>query len=86
MMIYGYPVQEGDDNFVNIVDKAVANFTLATSPGTFMMDIIPVLGYLPKWFPGLRDYWSMMTNWKVETFRMVDEPYEYVKHQMVGCN
>ena len=86
MMIYGYPVKEGDDDFVNIVDKAIANFTLATSPGTFMMDILPVLAYLPRWFPGLRRYWRTMATWKVETFRMVDEPYEYVKHQMVSCN
>ena len=84
-MTYGYKIQENDDYFVNVVDKAIANFALATSPGTFLMDIIPILGYLPKWSPGLRRYWELVATWRRETFRMVDEPYEYVKRQMVSC-
>ena len=83
-MTYGYKIQENDDYFVNVVDKAIANFALATSPGTFLMDIIPILRYLPKWFPGLRRYWELVATWRRETFRMVDEPYEYVKRQMVS--
>ena len=69
-MTYGYKIQENDDYFVNVVDKAIANFALATSPGTFLMDIIPILGYLPKWSPGLRRYWELVATWRRETFRM----------------
>ncbi|KAK7682349.1 hypothetical protein QCA50_014554 [Cerrena zonata] len=82
MMTYGYSVEGDNDYFVNVVDKAIANFSLATSPGTFMMDIIPSLRFLPKWFPGMKRYWDTVATWNRETLRMIDEPYDFVKQQM----
>ncbi|KAK7682347.1 hypothetical protein QCA50_014552 [Cerrena zonata] len=81
MITYGYSVQEGSDHFVNLADTVMSNFALAGSPGTFMVDIVPVLQYLPKWLPGMRGYWKTMASWRKETELMFDEPYQFAKAQ-----
>ncbi|KAF8134338.1 cytochrome P450 [Boletus edulis] len=49
---YGYTVQEGTDPFVTLADKVMAIFSLVTTPGAFLVDVIPALRHLPEWFPG----------------------------------
>ena len=83
MTIYGYPVQENDDPLVNIADRALTNFALSTTPGTFMVDMIPALQYLPRWFPGMRAYWKMVDSWSKDSILLVEAPYEFTCRQRV---
>ena len=39
---YGYEVKENNDPFVELADKATEQFSLATAPGGFLVDVIPV--------------------------------------------
>lgn len=41
-MAYGYEVQEGDDPLVDLVDRAVEEFSISTRPGAFLVDTLPV--------------------------------------------
>ena len=84
MLTYGYPVQPGKDPLVDLVDTAISQFGQGAEPGAFLVDVIPVLKYVPAWFPG--------AGWKqtAKRFRqtqvtMVDVPYHFVREQMVGC-
>ena len=38
---YGYDVQDTDDPFIELADKATDQFSLSTAPGAFMVDLIP---------------------------------------------
>jgi hypothetical protein len=38
---YGYKVEETDDPFIKISDKAMEEFSLSASPGAFLVDIFP---------------------------------------------
>jgi hypothetical protein len=38
---YGYEVRETDDPFVQLADLATEQFSLAASPGQFLVDVIP---------------------------------------------
>ncbi len=38
---YGYKVRGDDDHLIQIVDKAMADFTEASAPGTYLADIFP---------------------------------------------
>ena len=38
---HGYQVKENRDPFVEIADKATEQFSLATAPGGFLVDLIP---------------------------------------------
>ncbi|KAG6898821.1 hypothetical protein C0993_003909 [Termitomyces sp. T159_Od127] len=38
---YGYEVKENDDVFVELANKSVAQFSVATTPGAFVVDVFP---------------------------------------------
>jgi hypothetical protein len=41
MMSHGYQVNEDYDPIVDVVDTATNQFSLATAPGAFLVDVIP---------------------------------------------
>ncbi|PPQ88179.1 hypothetical protein CVT25_005144 [Psilocybe cyanescens] len=49
---YGYYIQSEDDPYLTVVLAAMTNFSKATAPGTFLVDFIPALKYMPRWMPG----------------------------------
>ncbi|KAJ5665051.1 uncharacterized protein N7477_007499 [Penicillium maclennaniae] len=50
---YGYRVEpHKEDLLVNLVNVALEQFGHAATPGTWLVDIIPALKYVPSWFPG----------------------------------
>ncbi|KAJ7873328.1 cytochrome P450 [Mycena olivaceomarginata] len=78
---HGYEVKETNDPFVHLAEQATEQFSLSTAPGGFMVDMIPALRHVPRWFPctGWRrkaDAWAATLN------QLVEQPYNFVKHQM----
>ncbi|KAL1659902.1 cytochrome P450 [Schizophyllum commune] len=41
-----------DDNFVRIAEEAQLAMVSAARPGAYLVDIFPILKYVPEWFPG----------------------------------
>lgn len=80
---HGYEVQEGEDPIVNLVDTATEQFSLATAPGAFLVDVFPLLRYVPSWFPGA-GFQKTAKEWKDIINQMADVPHEFVKQRMVG--
>ena len=39
---YGYEAKEHDDPFVELADKATEQFSLATEPGAYLVDVLPM--------------------------------------------
>ena len=81
-MTYGYQVQDGEDPFVNLIEKANNNFNAATVPGAFPVDFFPFLKCLPEWLPG-SGFLRTARLWAKDTAAMVDVPYNYTKQEMV---
>ncbi|TFY60082.1 hypothetical protein EVJ58_g5367 [Rhodofomes roseus] len=48
---YGYTVKGEDDPMITVPFAAMENFGTATEPGTWIVDFIPQLQYLPRWVP-----------------------------------
>ena len=42
---YGYAVEKEDDELVQLVDRAVEEFSLATAPGAFYADMLPIRSF-----------------------------------------
>ncbi|PSS35616.1 hypothetical protein PHLCEN_2v1439 [Hermanssonia centrifuga] len=80
-MSYGYEVQEKDDPIVDLVDIATEQFSLFTSPGAFLVDVFPMLRYVPAWFPGAGSQ-RLAVSWRKTIHDMADIPYEFVKNRM----
>ena len=51
-MTYGIPIQETNDPFVNLAETAIKSVSTAASTGLFLVDIIPILKYVPEFVPG----------------------------------
>jgi hypothetical protein len=79
---YGYEVQDGVDEFVELIERANGNFNRSTVPGVFLVDVFPILKYFPEWLPGM-SFLSLAREWKKETIASAEVPYAFTKNQMV---
>ncbi|KAI5899995.1 cytochrome P450 [Schizophyllum commune H4-8] len=43
-----------DDEFVRVAEEAQLAMVSAARPGAYLVDIFPILKYVPEWFPGAR--------------------------------
>ncbi|KIJ18479.1 hypothetical protein PAXINDRAFT_70725 [Paxillus involutus ATCC 200175] len=80
---YGYGIQADEDPFVELANRAMANVSLNTNPGAFLVDFIPALRRLPEWFPGtsfLRD----AKKYRQLAMETVTRPHQYVLEQMAA--
>ena len=82
-MSYSINIQPYDDPYIKTAEEAVAVNSELTIPGAFLVDIIPILKYVPEWFPGanfqrkaalMRKYAAMIRN---TTFAATEELMVY---------
>ena len=79
---YGITVRESDDPYISVAEEAMEGFSAAGIPGTFWVDLIPILKYVPSWFPGA-GFQKQAARWKKANHTMVETPFDYVKEQLV---
>ena len=79
---YGYEVNEGHDDYVDLIQRANSNFNRAGTPGAFLVDVLPFLKYLPEWLPGT-GFLALAREWKKVTVESAEVPYAFTKKQMV---
>ena len=53
-MTYSIKIHPYNDPYIKIAEEAVAAGAELLIPGAFLVDIIPFLKYVPKWFPGAK--------------------------------
>ncbi|KAG6329311.1 hypothetical protein ID866_9777 [Astraeus odoratus] len=80
---YGYEAQEGNDRFIDLADRCIDAFAKTTVPGAFLVDLVPILKYVPEWFPGA-GFQRKAREWKLLVDELGIRPYEFVKGQMVA--
>ncbi|KAJ7460740.1 cytochrome P450 [Mycena latifolia] len=80
---HGYEVKEGADPFVTLADIATEQFSLGSSPGGFLVNLIPPLRHIPSWFPGA-GFQRTAKSWAETLHQMVEQPYQFVKQQMAA--
>lgn len=49
---YGLEIKETDDPFINLAETAIKSLSAAASFGSFLVDVIPILKYIPEYMPG----------------------------------
>ncbi|KAF9526842.1 cytochrome P450 [Crepidotus variabilis] len=82
-LAYGYEVQDGDDQFINLIEQANNNFNKASVPGAYLVDVIPALKHLPDWVPGT-SFLKLARDWRRDTEAMADVPYAFTKKQVAA--
>ncbi|CAA7266298.1 unnamed protein product [Cyclocybe aegerita] len=79
---YGYEIQEDQDPFLALAHEATEDFSIGSSPGGFLVNILPVLRCIPEWLPG-GGYKKIGAIWANTMNEMVNRPYDWVKEQMM---
>ncbi|KAJ3512407.1 hypothetical protein NLJ89_g3545 [Agrocybe chaxingu] len=72
---YGLDVQPKNDPYVEIAEKGVHPLLEAGVPGAFLVDSLPVLKYVPEWFPGA-SFKRKAKEWKRLAQDMFNRPFE----------
>ncbi|KIJ53804.1 hypothetical protein M422DRAFT_202062 [Sphaerobolus stellatus SS14] len=85
-LAYGYDIVDNDkgkDPFVELAEIAVSEFSLASTAGAFLVDFMPWMKHIPAWVPGAK-FQRIAAEWKKDTDRMVDIPFEFTKSQVAA--
>ncbi|KAF9522740.1 cytochrome P450 [Crepidotus variabilis] len=80
--MYGHDVQAKDDHFVMIAEKAMERLTYGLFPGTFLVNTISALRYLPRWFPGCAEFKNYARDTRPLTDQMKNDPVQAVQRKM----
>ncbi|TFK48739.1 cytochrome P450 [Heliocybe sulcata] len=80
-LTYGYQPKEHGDSLVDLIDRTMEQFSTLTSPNAFLVDVFPVLKYVPAWFPGAR-FKRIAPEWAKCSNDIQEVPLGYVKDQM----
>ncbi|KAK2042897.1 cytochrome P450 [Colletotrichum somersetense] len=81
-MIYGYSVEQfKEDPLVQLIDETNEKLIVAFVPGNFLVDIFPLLRYIPSWVPGA-GFQKIAKELRTMFFRSGDKPYAFVEHQI----
>ncbi|KIJ26629.1 hypothetical protein M422DRAFT_236437 [Sphaerobolus stellatus SS14] len=80
---YGIQVKPENDPYIHRAEKALKAGSEAAVPGRFIVDVIPLLKYIPEWFPGA-SFRKQAKIWNQYGVNMRDLPFEHVKSTMVS--
>ncbi|KAL0958951.1 hypothetical protein HGRIS_014263 [Hohenbuehelia grisea] len=78
---YGIDVAPRDDYYINIAERALDGMAKAASPGAFLVDLVPILKYIPQWVPGA-GFQRLAWEWKKVTHEMRDAPFQAARSAM----
>ena len=98
LVAYGYQIKSPDDGFLKTADKSLHDFSVATTPGTFLVEFFPIctscssfycclpelptVKYVPEWFPGA-GWKKTIASFKANYEASAAEPFDFVKREMV---
>ncbi|KAJ7584337.1 cytochrome P450 [Mycena floridula] len=80
---YGYTAKDQDDPFIKAGNDAMESFNKGCAPGTYMVNQMPILRYIPEWFPGA-GFQKQARLWRPLYPAMIDLPFNFVKSQMAA--
>ena len=80
---YGLAVLESNDPYITLAEEALQGVAEAGIPGTFLVDLLPVLKYVPSWFPGA-GFKRKAARYAAVNAEVVDQPFKIVQRKMVS--
>jgi hypothetical protein len=76
-------VADKDDSYVALADAAVQPMSRAGIFGTYLVDYIPILKYVPSWMPGA-SFKRQAHEWRRLAREMLESQFNIVKENMVS--
>ncbi|RXW15360.1 hypothetical protein EST38_g10496 [Candolleomyces aberdarensis] len=78
---YGIPIQDENDPYLEISRVGLQTLTTAIMPGAFLVDLFPLLKYVPAWFPGA-SFKRKAYEWRKVARDMLELPYTAAKKRL----
>ncbi|KAJ6562700.1 cytochrome P450 [Mycena vulgaris] len=79
---YGIDVRSCDDPYINLAEEVMHGASVAIVPGSFLVDTIPALKYVPSWFPGA-GFKRKASRWRKVTHELLEAPFAEAKRNIV---
>ena len=81
-IMYGMEVTQMDDYYLHTAELAVNALGTVQVPGRFWVEFMPIFKAIPSWVPG--SYFKRyIERFAPEVNKMVDEPFDVVKKNIV---
>ncbi|KXN81295.1 O-methylsterigmatocystin oxidoreductase [Leucoagaricus sp. SymC.cos] len=78
---YGITISDDDESYVTTAEIALASMAEVGNPGSFFVDLLPIMKYIPAWFPGAE--WKKKANyWRYISELFANKPWDTVKAQV----
>jgi len=81
-MTYGINIRPYDDPLIAIAEEAVEGAAELVIGGPFLVDILPILKYVPSWFPGAK-FQKKAGMMRAQADKIRDAPFAATKKLMV---
>ncbi|KAN0133387.1 Cytochrome P450 [Lactarius tabidus] len=78
---YGLDIRTSDDPYLKRAEECLKIIDQAGNPGSFLVDIIPALKYVPEWMPGA-SFKRKAREWRGVAERFYTIPFDFVKQSM----
>ncbi|EKM54962.1 uncharacterized protein PHACADRAFT_255217 [Phanerochaete carnosa HHB-10118-sp] len=76
---YGVKTKNHDDPLIATVEHGVEAAVAAMSPGQFLVDILPIMKYIPAWFPGA-EFQRKAKVWRKSVHKLLHVPFTLAKN------
>lgn len=80
---YGLDIQHKNDPYIKLAAKATRSLFAAAVPGAFLVDLLPILKYVPDWMP-FADFKRQAKHWRKLALGMKNMPYQAAKRNIVN--
>ncbi|KAF8589876.1 cytochrome P450 [Ramaria rubella] len=77
-VVYGIQVLPRGDPYIETAEKAMDSIADAATPGSFLIDLLPILRYIPEWVPGA-GFQKKARLWRISITEMVEGPFRVVE-------
>jgi len=81
-LAYGLEIQPRNDPYVAIAEEAIHTVAQAAVPGTYLVEVMPWLKYVPEWFPGA-EFKRKARYLEELSEKFKNAPFDAVKEKMV---
>ncbi|EUC61108.1 cytochrome P450 family protein [Rhizoctonia solani AG-3 Rhs1AP] len=78
---YGHTARSSDDKFIRMAEDFMSAAVEASTPGRWLVETIPLLRFIPSWFPGA-SFKRKTEEWAKMTVGFRQEPFDYVIQNM----
>ncbi|KAK6977688.1 cytochrome P450 [Favolaschia claudopus] len=78
---YGIDVREDEDPYIRVAEEAMYGMSVASIPGAFLVDSVPILRYVPDWVPGA-GFKRKAKEWKKFASDLVEVPFKETQRNM----